>query len=285
MGLTDRVGWLKFYSAMMNYRSGHVWIKLIPAYLIAFGVFYLGNLGTRIIKEVLVWKWVKNFKNIRWPEILISSIIVAGIVIPMFLLQKGTPWNTIQFFYYSLFFSGILAGITMSQIKSKVLIILIVLLTIPTTIITLKDVYIPGRPPAELSNDELQALNFLSKEPDGVVLTYPFDQTAATLAIPNPPRPLYLYVSTAYVSAFSEHPTFLEDEVNLDITGYNWQARLSEVQSWYKEANQTKAREFLKENGIAYIYWEKPQRALLGEGQLGLKNIFENKTVIIYKVE
>lgn len=285
MGLTDRVGWLKFFSAMTTYRSGHVWLKLVPAYFAAFLIFYVGNLGTRMIKEILVWKWINNFKKIDWLEVFLSSLIVAGIIIPMFFLQKGTPWNTIQFFYYSLFFSGILAGIATANIKSKVLLTLIVLTTIPTTIITLKDVYIPMRPPAQLPNAELQALTFLAKEPAGVVLTYPFDAVAAKNDENNPPRPLYLYVSTAYVSAFSDHPTFLEDEVNLDITGYDWQTRRLEVENWYKENDQTLAREFLKTNNIKYIYWLKGQRALLGETQLGLKNIYENSTVTVYQVE
>jgi len=292
MSYTDRIGWLKFYSAMSSYKSGHNWIKLIPSYLIALVIFYVGNLGTRIIKELLVWKWIRNIKLIGWIEVFTSSIIVAGVVIPMFFLQKGTPWNTIQFFYYSLFFSAILAGIAVSeflkyfrQTRYYFLLSTIVLLTIPTTLITLKDVYVPGRPPAMLTKDELSALKFLSVQPYGTILTYPFDPVASANAINNPPRPLYLYVSTAYVSAFSKHQTFLEDEINLDITGYDWQSRRTQVEAWYKEKDQAIARAFLKDNNIKYIYWEKSQRALLGEKQLGLTNIFEDASVIVYRVD
>lgn len=284
MGLTDRVGWLKFYSAMTTYKTGHIWFKEIPAYLIAFVIFWVGNMGTRIIKETLIWKWIKSFKTIGWVEIFVSSIIIAGGVIPMFFLQKGTPWNTIQFFYYSLFFSAILAGIAVSQIKSKAIAILVVLATIPTTFLTLKDVYLPSRPPAKISKEELSALSFLKGQPEGTILTYPFDEAKAKEAEASPPRPLYLYASTAYVSAFSAHPTFLEDEINLDITGYNWPLRRSKVENWYKEKDRAKARGFLKENNIKYVYWLKGQRAFFGEGQLGLTKIFENKEVDIFMV-
>src|SRR3990172_3661184 len=82
--------------------------------------------------------------------------------------------------------------------------------------------YLPARPPAMISNEELEALKFLSTQPMGVVLTYPFDKFKAKEAEANPPRPLYLYESTAYVSSFAKKPVFLEDEVNLDITGYAW---------------------------------------------------------------
>lgn len=283
MALSDRVGWERFFSAMSNYKAGHVWFKAIPAYIIAFMIFWVGNMGARLVKEILVIKWLKDIKRASWIEVFVSSIVVAGTFIPMFFLQKGTPWNTIQFFYYSLFFSSILAGVALANTNRK-LIILIVLFTIPTTIITLKDVYIPSRPPAMVSGEEISALEFMSGQPDGIILTYPFDVYKAKEAESSPPRPLYLYTSTAYVSAFSGHQTFLEDEINLDILGYDWKNRRLEVEAWYKEPNESIAREFLKVNNIKYVYWLHGQRAYLGEDQLGLKNIFENNQVIIYRV-
>lgn len=277
MGLSDRVGWAKFGEAMVNYKMGGVWPKGILAYLVAFVIFIAGNFGTRLIFL---------FKKIKFDSInsFVYAIIGAGIVIPMFFLQKGTPWNTIQFMYYSLFFSGILAGIALSHATRYVLLATI-LLTIPTTIITLKDVYIPSRPPAMLSVGELEALNFLKDQPDGIVLTYPFDKVKAKEAESNPPRPLYLYESTAYVSAYSGKSVFLEDEVNLDITGYPWRERRVEIESWYEESDQTKAREFLSKNNIKYIYWLKDQRAYLGEIQLRIEKIYENKEVDIYQID
>ena len=278
MGLIDRVGWTKFYSAMLTYKSGQIWLKGILAYGAAFAIFVLGNFGTRIIFLF------KKFK-LDQINIFIYSIIAAGIVIPMFFLQKGTPWNTIQFFYYSLFFSSILAGIVLSQIKSKVVLLIAVLITIPTTILTLKDVYIPSRPPAMLPEGELNALTFLSKQPTGIVLSKPFDAIASKDAESNPPRPLYLYTSTAYVSAFSKHQTFLEDEINLDITGYNWEERRVEVENWYMERDLVLKHDFLIQNNIKYIYWIKDSGAVLDTGKLSLSNIFENNLVILYRVE
>lgn len=292
MQLTDRVGWLKFGEAMVNWRAAGLWYKAVPAYLFAFGLFWFGNMGTRAFKELLVWRWIKDIKMFEPIGIFIAVIVVSGGIIPMFFLQKGTPWNTIQFFYYSLFFSGILAGISLSGILSKIkshatyyiLLSTVIVLTIPTTIITLKDVYIPNRPPAMLSNSELDALRFLSEQPAGVVLTFPFDSIKAKEAETNPPRPLYLYESSAYVSAFSKKPVFFEDEVNLDITNYNWRERREKVEGWYKEKDQSRSRDFLKKNNISYIYWLKGQRGFLGEDQLGLKRIYKNNEVDIFEV-
>lgn len=296
MGLSDRIGWDKFYSAMTNYKTGGVW-KWIPAYGLAFVIFNIGNLGTRMIKDIWILKKLKNIWQIDYITLFSFSIIAAGILIPTVFLQQGTPWNTIQFFYYSIFFSSILAGVSVADIlmnRSKnlriALSILIVLLTIPTTILTLKDVYIPSRPPAMISTHEVEALNFLSKQEYGIVMTYPFDSAKAKEAIANPPRPLGLYDSTAYVSAYSNKPSYLEDEVNLDITGYNWKERRQNIIDFINETNVDTAKQFLKSNNIKYLYFAKRMNPLFGEElklgseQLGIIKVFSNSEVNIIKV-
>ena len=281
MGISDRLGWTRFYSALMTYKSGGILFKGILAYSLAFAIFVIGNFGTRVLAIRYTLYAIRS--KLSSIDLFIFTIILSGLIIPTFFLQKGTPWNTIQFFYYSLFFSGILTGIVLGKFN-KWLIAIFVVLTIPTTIITLKAVYLPRRPPATLLKEELSALEFLKGQPDGIVLTYPYDPIKAKEAEVNPPRPLYLYESTAYVSAFSGKTTFLEDEVNLNITGYDWPTRRVDIENWYKEPNEAKAREFLKNNNIRYIYWVKGQRAFLGEGQLGLIRLFENSEVDIWKV-
>jgi len=201
MGLTDRIGWIKFYSAMTAYKSGQDLFKEVLAYGAAFTIFLIGNFGTRVI-------FFFRKMKIDGVAIFIYSMIAAGVVIPTLFLQKGTPWNTIQFFYYSLFFLAILSGIAAVSMN-KFIKVIIILLTIPTTILALKDVYIPSRPPAALPKDEISALKFLSEQPQGIVLTYPFDPIKSKEAETISPRPLYLYTSTAYVSAFSSQSTFL----------------------------------------------------------------------------
>lgn len=295
MAVSDRFGWNKFYEAMINWRAAGIWPKAVLAYSVAFAIFLLGNMGTRIL-GIFVLVRSKKEKRADNISLFLVSIAILGIILPMFVLQKGTPWNTIQFFYYSLFTLSIFAGITCGQwigewIKTgrihKVVICttIIVVLTVPTTFSTVFYHYLPGRPPAKISNAELEALSYLKKQPNGIILTYPFDRKAAEVAQLNPPRPLYLYESTAYVSAFSAKSVYLEDEVNLDITGYDWKTRRQEVLDFLASLDHQKTRDFLRVNDIKYVYWIKPQRATLGEGQLGMTQIFENKEVIIYKVD
>ncbi|QQS38661.1 hypothetical protein IPM62_04740 [Candidatus Woesebacteria bacterium] len=290
MQLSDRVGWEKFGAAMVNYKLAGNWINGLIFYGFSLVLFIVGNLGTRIIGLGYITTRLFPKNKTDFIDIFMISLILLGIIFPLFFVQSGTPWNTIQFFYYVQIFAGVFAGIELATLINKktvisvVLGLCVILFTLPTTITTLLYVYIPHRPPAMLPLDELSALKYLSRQEEGVVLTYPFDQKAASDAISNPPRPLYLYESTAYVSALSKHDVYLEDEVNLNITGYDWPARRKEVDVFINTLNQNDAQDFLRRNNIKYIYWVNGQRAKLGETQLGLIKIFENKSVNIYKV-
>ena len=268
--LSDRLNWPRLYLAMTSSR-----LKAIPAYFLALAVFTLGNLGTRII--ALWHKW----------DPLYATMAISGLILPMLFLQSGTPWNTIQFFYYSLFFASLLAGkvLQISLAKRENLLdfkfqILIVLLTLPTTLITLHDVYLPARPPAMVSRSELEALQFLRSQPLGTVLT--------PVANPNPyappPRPLYLYESTAYVSALSGQPVYMEDEVNLNITAFAWPDRRQAILTLFNQADPQLAKAWLESQHIQYLYL--PQiasvRPLLSETDLGMTKLFENSQVAIW---
>jgi hypothetical protein len=298
MGFGDRLGWQKYGEAMVNYKLAGNFLKGIPAYLVAMGIFWFGNLGTRAIKEILFVRHLKNYKKLLCLDIFIYFVIVAGILIPTFFIQSGTAWNTIQFMYYSLIFSGILAGVWLGgwveKRKSKAflswlgkaaVIGIVVVFTLPTTIGTLWNHYLPSRPPAKISSEELEALRFLEEQPKGVVLTLPFDKNIADAAVDNPPRPLYLYESTAYVSAFSGKPVYMEDEVNLDITGYDWKERRNQIGIFLATPNINEARKFLKDNNINYIYWIKDLvGGGIGSDQEVVKLVFSNEKVDVYQV-
>lgn len=286
MAVSDRFYWPKFYQAMVTYRMADIWYKAIPSYGVAFLIFIVGNLGTRLLG---FWEIIKRRRGLGVVDIFLLTIAGFGVLLPMLFLQKGTPWNTIQFFYYSLFVFSIYTGIFVGKLwegkgnYGKVIAFFLLVMTLPTSYSTLRH-YLPSRPPAKIPLEELEALEFLKKQPKGVVLTYPFDRKAAEEAVASPPRPLYLYESTAYVSAFSQKSVFLEDEVNLDIMGYDWKTRRQEVLDWLGTLNEQKAYDFLREKNISYIYWVGKQRARVGEGQWGGVRIFQNGEVEIYKV-
>lgn len=283
MSYSDRLGWERFHSAMTTYKMGHVWFKGIIAYSAAFLIFIIGNMGLRTIGFYTLFK-----TKIDSIFVFIASLSLASVIIPMFFVQNGTPWNTIQFFYYGLFFFTIFAGIAMSQIKSKLKYLVFAIFAVLSSWSTLQH-YLPKMPQAVVSIDEVDALKFLEKQPNGVVLTYLYDSNKAKAAVANPPRPLYFYDSTSYVSAFTNKKVFLEDEVNLNIMGYDWKSRRSDIEWFVSNLDPIKGRGFLDKNNIRYLYLVKENSPLqgellkLGSADLGLKKIFENKVSIIYE--
>lgn len=249
-------------------------------------VFLTGNLGTRILGLSSIIQKIKTKKNTP-TDILLFLTMSISMLIPVFFVQKGTAWNTIQFFYYFLLFFNLYFAITLTSIfqKSKLVFFIILAITIPTTIGTLKD-YFGYPPPSSLPSDEVQALNFLKNQPYGTVLTYPYDKNKKSNV--STPIPLYLYETTAYVSAFSGQPTFLADEMNLEITGYNWQKRRQESLAFFDQDydQRFKNRDFLVNNQITYVYLVGYQKSnsRLSYWTMQLDKIFENQSTILYKV-
>jgi len=123
-----------------------------------------------------------------------------------------------------MFFLAAAAGnVITKKTKSALIInILILVFTLPAIPATLKH-YLPQRPPAAIPTAEVQALNFLQNQPLGIILVPLFDKN--NFGKFTEPRPLFAYESTAYVSAYSNHPVFLEDEVNLKILNIDIQNR------------------------------------------------------------
>jgi len=246
-------------------------IKYIFAQIVAVAIFLIGNFAFRLlaVKEIYKEK-----------SILISIIICT--LIPLFFVQKGTSWNTIQFLYYALFLANIPLSVYLS--KHSKLTYLVVILNIFPLIGSLPN-FTGKIPPTAISKYELLALNFLKSEPKGIVLTHPYDAYLRK-SFPKTPIPIYAYETNSYVSAYSKQQTFLEDEMNLENSSYNWQPRRQQAENFFSQKNEFVDRGFLVNNQIDYIYLPKiflNQKTELSP-KLSIKNIFENPEIVIYKV-
>lgn len=281
----DRVGWLKLASATSTFSMAKVWPKLILAEGLALAIFLFGNLGTRAVGFIEALK-PKSFKDKPSFGVFIFSFLASSLLIPLLFIQKGNPWNTIQFFYYFQFMLAILAGISLgglnlALLKNKALVAVIVLLTLPTSFLTLKQVYLPSRPPSRISIEELAALGFLRRQPKGIVLSAPFDSHWRQIF--SEPRPLYAYETTGYVSALSAQPSFLADEMNLEISGYPWRERREALVRFFGTDNKDFMNRLIRENKIKYLYLVRGQKIMLSPLEIGGEKIFENGEVSIYQ--
>ena len=190
--------------------------------------------------------------------------------------------------YYSLFFLGIFTakqiGEWSHKVKNKfilfIIFLLVTLLSFPTTIGTLSD-YLTSQSASRISLTELHALDFLRNSEVGVIvspLTY-------SRFVPNSPdpKPLYAYVSTAYISAFSGHPEYLSDTINLDITSFSYQDRVKDVIRLYLTRDPAWVGEFLTENKIKYVYETPLDHLMIRPEDACLTKIFDSGEINLYK--
>lgn len=284
----DRLYLPRLASARYNFAASGDYLKLSVVESIGFVIFLIGNLGTRLIGLPTLIKSLK-FPKQRIEIIFLTSGLIS-LIIPLVFVQKGTSWNTIQFFYYFLFFLNFYTAIALvkfiSSIRSYLKLIFIslfILLTIPTTYSTFKN-YLGYPPPVALLKNEQEALKFLKEQPKKNVLTYPFDRYANERLKLKEPLPFYVYETTSYVSAFSGKNTFLEDEMNLNISGYDWGKRRESLEHFLSSDNKFQARGLLTNNQIDYIYLLSDQSLPYSDLDLGIKKIYERDQVRIYEV-
>lgn len=266
--------------------------KLIFIESLTFGLFMLFSFGTRVI-GVVYYLYLLLKKQLRIYHHLSFVGIIVGVACSSLLVQRGMWWNTIQFLYYSLFFASILAAEAIYKLLQKkslvikcLISIVVITLTIPNSLAIIREFssnvgisYIPKQ--------ELRALEFLKNQEDGVVLTYPYVYSIAKW---EPITKMSKFSDNAYVAAFSGKQTFINDTHVLEILGINYQQRQNLTESFFKKKlSESQARKFLIKNKIVYIYLAKShllytKRFVYNPAKIGIKKIFDNKEVTIYKV-
>lgn len=274
----------KFYwprLASFRYNQSNIFISVIVELFLII-LFFVGNLGFRVLglfRYFLKYldKKDKNFDLLILPFLTISALI------PLLFVQKGTAWNTIQFFYYFTFIINFYFALFLTKLhnKSKIIAIILIILSCVGSYGTLKD-YFGNPPPSALPTSEIKALNFLKDKENGYVLTYPYDKYLKNNF--ETPIPLYAYETTAYVSAFSQKNIYLEDEMNLDITGFDWKTRQDQARKFFTSTDKYFGRGFLVNNNIKYIYLLKNQTINLPESDLQVDKIYDSDNIKIFQV-
>ncbi len=279
---TDRVGWARLSIAREAGLATKNWFKFISAEIISLSMFIFGNLGIRFFGLLSIFQ----IKRILRDENLLFLLIffTLSFLIPILFIQSGNPWNTIQFSYYGLYIAALTTGSVLISLISRLpklfstLILFCVVALAPINSITTSSYYTGVKPHARVDPEELQALEFLSRQEGGTVLTYPYDQKLKQRVAE--PWSLFVYDSSAYVSALSNKAVFLEDEPQNQILLTDYKKRRISSKDFFLK-NDIK---FLKDNNIKYIYLPKIFNTFL-DIQTAAENIFENDKVIIYKVK
>lgn len=201
---------------------------------------------------------------------------VTGVLLTILFVQRGVWWNTVQFTYVSFFLFGIIAAEGADRLWlsrswwGRSLVVGIVLLTIPTNFDVLSTFgQFPGT--SMISDTEMAALRFLKTQPSGTVFVPRFTQS------PIPSRILHTQYDTAFIPAYTGHPTYLSDLVQLDLTGTQYQERL----------NRMNHLDCTVLSDVTYLYEtsDHPYIQAFESCPLALTQIFTNTSVTIYQVQ
>ncbi len=288
----DRLNWIDLELRRQTYIAEHNLKRVIQLETTAFLIFLFGNLGMRFLG---FWTFAKKLRKKFFQntfDIFFLSLTTVAFLIPVFFLQKGVAWNTIQFNQYFLLFFGFLAAIStvelLSLVRSRffkvIIAAVIIVLAVPTQLGLLMQFYL-NPPLSKVSYGEIAALDFLKKagSQEMKILTAPFNKYERD-KYHNPPIPIYAWYDTGYVAAFSGKQTLMSDEEQVNIMGYQKSKLLEERIEAFESADHNKINDFLKNYQIDYIYLVWDQKIATSSSYLNADLVFENKDARVFKV-
>lgn len=282
----SRLNWIDLELKRQTYLSEQNWKRVFQIELTSFLIFIFGNLGTKFIGVVA---FVKNIKFDYFTQLLIIISLVS-LTLPLIFLQKGVAGNIAQFLQYLLLIFALLSGIAVSdlmqKLSSKVVYVLvsflIISISVPTQVALLYDFY--SRPPfAKISSDEIQALNYLKSNTDknSIIISPPYNKYyISKSSVP----PIWAWSDTSYISALSDRSTYLADNEQIDIMGYNFKPRQVIQEEIFKISNPLEFNKMLTENKINYLYFPKLNPPSVDLQKTKLIKEFENNEIQIWKV-
>ncbi len=245
--------------------------RLIAIETFSIIMYLLFNFGTRIVGVFMIIQKVIK-RDMDAMDIGLLASITAGIIMVLLFVQRGQWWNTVQFFYYSLFLMSFFSADFMSALlRKKTALSLIVagtiiILTMPFNIGVARTFSSLSGAASYISDAELKALNFLRKQPEGIVVS-----TKPPRAKPEDFSRNY-QKDGPYVSAYTHKIAYIESEVMLQLLSVDFQDRKKKVlamdPSIYKD--------------VDYVYVHN--EVGLPEIRPELEEIFHNQEITLYKV-
>ena len=281
----DRLNWPDAASALLNYPASGQLVKFVLLELFLLLIFVIGNFGVRLLSLPYI---IKNRQPPHLSLSLVYWLIAFGLLLPLLFIQTANPWNTIQFLYYSLFFTALLSGPTIADFITQLqtlpqFLLLVSALSLTaffTTYVSLKD-YLSPTPAAYIGYTELLALDRLSRQPPGTVISPDYHLSESRSY--TDPKPLFAYTSTAYVSALTGHPSYLADEINLSISGYDFANRKHQLQRLYRTTDPEVAEQLIRQKNITYVL-TNPQFSLRSQIS-DLRSLFDSSYFNLYAVK
>jgi len=210
--------------------SPHISARFLIFCVFLVTLFIILNFGMRLfgLFALLQSQFKKENKDIH---LALGIAVLMCILIPILFIQKGIWWNTIQFLFpvyiiLNIYTADFISGLKNNLIRN-IMIIFTVLISLPYLYDGLKGYMVfPGK--IVLSQNELNALNYLKRLPDGIIYTPIYKQkgdlNTATV------NPLFNHVDSAYVSAYTGKQTLYANYVQLMLLNVEYTQRKQEIE-------------------------------------------------------
>lgn len=268
----DRLNWQDWTLRYQFYKAHNDIFNLARFFTLAFLIFFVGNLGTRVISVFGIPKFKSLFSDEINLLLVISAIIFAAM--PMLFLATGMAWNTIQFFYYFLLIVGIYSGVGMYKLVSKMksiklkwlFAIIIILLTIPVNLYSLW-FYYSHSADSKIQGAYLESLQKLSEvgRASDLILTLPTGTDAVEIA------------------AFTGKTMYLGDRTQAIVTGHDYQGRFDAI---IKAMDQDEDLiELIDKHGIDWIFIKGSSPQIIEDIGHRLSEFYISDNIKIYHVE
>ena len=192
----DRLNYPTWELARQTLLSTKSYLGITKLYVTGLAVYLFINFGPRL---------VAFFGRSKTPiDSLLRRLSFISLLIPLFFIQSGAAWNSIQFSYYAVFLLPILTAV---KIRNPLALASIWIVLLPGVIYT-SSFY--AHPPytARIDKEIIEAGRFLSAQPAGAV---------------------YLdskFTDNAIVSAISGHSAYLGDRLVLSSYGTDFSLHL-----------------------------------------------------------
>jgi hypothetical protein len=240
--------------------------KFSPRLILLYGagilMFYVVNFGTRIVSLSQVVYGIKH-RNLTPHQLALWITITIVSIVPLFFVQNGDWFNTMQFLYYGVFLASFPAGEVLAKFINKKAAIVFVIIIVITLIPLVDMAQYPFKKQMLLSQDFLDLSEILRNLPQATI--------AQIGQIPPDSR----------LSAFSGKPVFFADESVLKNTGISPKDILRR-KSMYDEK-----RSILGDPAIVYAVIDSVQtnpedwsKALYRED---FREIYSNASYILYQ--
>ncbi len=301
--LIDNMPWYRYDEKIYTFTKFSVIKGIVETELYSLYVFFFGNLGTRLIGTLfLPFLFLQKFKKPSFFAFIVLVMSLISILIPLFFIQSGQVFETIQMVWYFLFLVSLFAAFgfyklfsfSLNKALKILLFIIIIILTLPSAYENYKTFFASlDSSKLSLSSPYFDAMQFLKSKGNynQTVLEIP---SKATQSTQPGVMAWYSKSSSPAIVAFSNKRSYLSNEY-LGFTGVSIMPRIdfinkiillnnlyinksSEYISLRKEVEQG-----LNASKISFIY--SPYPLLFLEDINSISKIYENPVASIYRVE